>query len=224
MPEPPLAPFRDAALRADPSMLRVDEPTTTSSYERVETVVSERGVPAHAEERTTFEERHPFSLGATFLGWSVAAFFTLVFTVVTVAFLGTRVAGSPIDLSGVALGALAGYLVATFAAYIIGGYAAGRIALWDGVKHGMLTVFWAVLFAAVAVALGTTLSAQFDMSAYIPVDFSTLTTGSIIAVVLTLVAMLAGSGLGGMIGERYHARVHGTDQPRRSSRMRGRPL
>lgn len=176
-------------------------------------------------------ERRPFSLGATFLGWAVAAFFTLVFLAIAGIVLGAAYLEGgaddvrSLDINTLGLANFAVYLVATFLAFVIGGYAAGRIALWDGVKHGLGTVGWAVLFALLAVLAGATLADDFAAFTNVTLDTSTITTGMIIGVVATLVAQLAGAALGGAMGERYHDRVHGIDTRRVGSRRtRGRPF
>lgn len=173
-------------------------------------------------------ERRRFSIGATFLGWSVAAFFTIVFSAIVLAITGgtalTTGATAGADAQTLAWGALAGYVVATLLAYLIGGYAAGRIALWDGLKHGLGIVAWSVLFAILAVLAGTALADQVNLAAYglANLDVNALTTASIVGIVLTLLAQLVGAALGGRMGERYHDRVHGIDTRERRRTLRGR--
>ncbi|HUR69106.1 MAG TPA: hypothetical protein VM370_07650 [Candidatus Thermoplasmatota archaeon] len=215
---------RDRALDRDRAMDR----DRGLERERVdERIVSDRGVPAYAEP----DGHRRFSLGATFLGWSVAAFFTVVFLAIAGAVFGTSLVQTgteSVDLGALAIGTLIAYLVCTFAAYVIGGYAAGRIALWDGVKHGLGTVAWAVLFAIVAVVAGSYLGANAGLNtANVPTDMSALTGYAIMAIALTLLAMLAGAALGGAWGERYHMRAHGMEPRRRRvtrTRTRGRPF
>lgn len=169
-------------------------------------------------------ERRRFSLGATFLGWAVAAFFTIVFSALALALTGAAAGTGALETAGdLGWPALIGYLVATFLAFLIGGYAAGRIALWDGVKHGLGTVAWSVLFALLGALAGTALADYFDVTQYVPFDFGNVTTQLVVGTILTLLAQLAGAALGGRMGERYHDRVHGIDTRHRRT-MRGRPL
>ena len=234
MDRPTTHPFRDAALRTDAHDLQARDTSTASATTARASdarMVSDTGVVANAEPPV---ERRRFSLGATFLGWAVASFFTIVLVAVIAAVLGTTAAtgGDIVDNGNVeefAVGGIIAYLVATFVAYLIGGYAAGRIALWDGVKHGLLIVAWAIFFAIVGVLAASYLDTGFFTDANVPFDMANVTTGGIIAAILTLVAMLGGAAWGGAIGERYHDRVHGL-APRRSFRtkprtgLRGRPL
>jgi hypothetical protein len=231
MDRPTWYPFRDAAMRADVGDWRAEPDAHPGAPgERRDRIVSDRGVVAHAEPPV---ERRRFSLGATFLGWCVAAFFTLVGAALLAIVLGalgyneaaTDGLGTG-DIQSLGIANLVGYLVVAFLAYLIGGYAAGRIALWDGVRHGMLTVAWAALFAILAVAGATYLADTFNVGAYVPsgIDLGNLGLYGILAIVLSLAAMLGGAALGGKMGERYHDRVHGVHRPRATSRTRGRPL
>lgn len=217
-------PFHHAALRTDASTWgRPEEaaipPVPTGG---AEPVLSDRGVRAYAEPPVA---RRRFSLGATFLGWSVAAFFTIVFSGAAAIALGAPLfAMADLDAQGLASWAFAAYLVASFLAYVIGGYAAGRIALWDGVRHGLGTVAWAVLFALLALFVGATLVEDLSLAPSFPIDARALGATMLVGVVLVLAAMLGGSALGGMWGQRYHDRVHGIEPRRRLARTRGRPL
>lgn len=176
------------------------------------------------------DEPRRFSLGATFLGWAVASFFTLVFLALLGGILGgTLLAGNGAGLTSgninqIGLTAIIGTLLSLFLAYLIGGYAAGRISMWDGAKHGMATVMWTVLFGILLFVLGATVGSQFAyLLPIIPLDAATITTGSIILLVLSLVAMLAGGALGGRLGERRDRYATERYESRRMMR-RGRPL
>lgn len=198
-----------------------DAPTT---LERERVVTDRPGTYATTSAEPPVEHRR-FSIGATFLGWAVAAFFTIVFSAIALALTGAAAAGTDVVEAAGDLGwpSLVGYLVATFLAFLIGGYAAGRIALWDGVKHGLGTVAWSVVFALLGALAGTALADYFDVTQYVPFDFGNVTTQVVIGSILTLIVQLLGAALGGRMGERYHDRVHGIDTRHRRT-MRGRPL
>ncbi|HET6405369.1 MAG TPA: hypothetical protein VFH78_12045 [Candidatus Thermoplasmatota archaeon] len=191
---------------------------------RTEERVTEREVvPARTVDAEPPVDRPRFSIGATFLGWSVAAFFTLVFSAIALGVAGGGAASDGvIDFQSLALASLVGYLIAAFLAYLIGGYAAGRISLWNGVWHGLGTVAWAVLFAVVAVVAGTYLADAANLG--VRFDLSGITGYGLLAIGLSLLAMLAGAALGGRLGERYHAaRGHARTHGRRVGRHRVRP-
>lgn len=217
----------------------VDTPATTTplddmrttGYAAPTTTVTERREVGLRESEPPVGERR-FSIGATFLGWAVASFFSLVFLAIVAGFLG----GSAIDqyysgdttldaadVNAYGIGALVGIVAATFLAFLIGGYAAGRISLWDGTMHGALIVVWPVLFAILGFILGAAIGD--DLAAATGINFSvqnldTLTSGAILGVLATLLAMLAGGALGGRFGERYHK--SGYDASNRRAYARGR--
>ncbi len=103
-------------------------------------------------------------------------------------------------------------LVILFLAYLAGGYVAGRMARFDGVRQGMAVwVIGLLVVVALAVA-GLLFGAQFNVLQQlnlprIPIDEGTATTGGIIALVAVLLATLIGAVLGGKLGERYHRKV-----------------
>lgn len=166
-----------------------------------------------------------FSLAATFLGWSVAAFFTMVLSAAIAAVLGAQGVTRPLDLNRIGFASLVGYLVVAFAAYAIGGYTAGRLAPSNGMRHGMLTVAWAAGFGLLAIILTAALADAYDVGAYIPTVTGTVTLGTVLSILATLASMLGGAAVGGMLGERYHDRALGiAPRERRLTRSRGRPL
>jgi len=171
-------------------------------------------------------DRPTFSVAATFLGWAVAAFFTVIFAAVAITLAGgTDIQDGAIDLGGLAVASLIGYLIASFLAYLVGGYTAGRISLWNGTWHGLGTVVWAVLFAVLGVLAGVYLADTFDFGMRVDVSGG-LTGAGILAIGLSLLAMLAGAALGGRLGERYHETTRRASVRERELRgtRRGRPL
>jgi hypothetical protein len=103
-------------------------------------------------------------------------------------------------------------LVVLFLAYLAGGYVAGRMARFDGVRQG-LAVWIIGLLAALLLALaGVILGAQYNVLGQlnlprIPVDEGTATTAGIITLVAILVVTLVGAVLGGKLGDRYHRKI-----------------
>jgi hypothetical protein len=98
-------------------------------------------------------------------------------------------------------------------AYYCGGYVAGRMARFNGIKQGIAVWVWAVLIAAVVAVVGVLLGNRFDVLARvngfprIPVNEGDVTTGGLIAIVVTLAAALLGAILGGLAGMRFHRKV-----------------
>jgi hypothetical protein len=115
------------------------------------------------------------------------------------------------DLS---IGSLIGGVAILFVAYLIGGWAAGRIARYDGARNGFATGVWTLIFAAVLAALGAWAGAEYDVfeNVNLPQWFDTdaLTTAAIISGIAAVAAMFLGGILGGIWGERYHRRADAT--------------
>lgn len=123
-----------------------------------------------------------------------------------------------IDLEGnVREFAVAGTVVAVlvvFVAFLLGGWAAGRMARYDGGINGIAAAMWMLLLVAVFAALGAFVDAELNVMqrAGLPDWFSQLrgddvATGAIIAAVAAVVAMFVGAYAGGKLGEGYHREV-----------------
>ena len=104
-------------------------------------------------------------------------------------------------------------LAIIFVAYLAGGYVAGRMARFNGLKQGLGVWLWSVLIAIIAAAAGLLAGARFDVLARvnsfprIPLNEGTLTTGGILVAIGVVAASLIGALLGGLAGMRYHRRV-----------------
>ena len=103
-------------------------------------------------------------------------------------------------------------LVVLFLAYFAGGYVAGRMARFDGVRQGIAVWVIGLLVIAVLAVLGAVLGSQYNVLSQlnlpsIPISGDTLTTAGIIAGVAALLVTLLGAILGGKLGTRYHRKV-----------------
>ncbi len=124
------------------------------------------------------------------------------------------VAGSTLTLDDVTseltIGAIAVAVAIMFVAYLVGGWAAGRIARYDGVLNGVSVAVWAIVLTAVLAGLATWLGDRYDVLSSIgmPDWFGEgVTTAAIVGGIAALVAMFLGAALGGLVGERYNRRV-----------------
>lgn len=112
------------------------------------------------------------------------------------------------------IGALAGGFLTLFLSFLLGGWAAGRMARYDGGKNGLMTGVWAILLAAVLAGLGAWLGAEYNVfrNVGLPRWFSrdALTVSAIVTGIGSIAVMLLAGFLGGKWGERYHRRADAT--------------
>ena len=141
-------------------------------------------------------EHGGMKFGAGFFGW-VAATGMLVLLTTLVGGVGAALGLQtglevPDPASGQAqtAGLVGGIvlLVILLVSYFCGGYVAGRMARFSGVKQGLAVWLWALIAAAVAVGIGLLAGTQFDVVArlnglqQLPVDQGTATTAGLITV------------------------------------------
>ncbi|GIG29706.1 hypothetical protein [Cellulomonas marina] len=159
-------------------------------------------------------------VGSAFFGWLTATG-TAVLLTALLAGAGTAVSvatdttlddvASQPETVGIA-GSIA-LLVIVLVAYYCGGYVAGRMARFDGVKQGIAVWVWAVVVAVVVAVLGLVAGNQFDVLAQLnafprlPVGEGELTTSGVVAVLIVAAASLVGAILGGIAGMRFHRKV-----------------
>ena len=167
-------------------------------------------------------------VGSAFFGWLTATGTAVLLTALLAA-TGTAIGiansgGLDEAIAGVQDGAarnagtigLAGgiaVLAVLLVSYFCGGYVAGRMARFNGVKQGVAVWVWAIVIAVVVAVLAAVAGNEYDVLGQlnsfprIPVDAGSLTTGSIIALVAAVLVALVGAVLGGLAGMRFHRRV-----------------
>lgn len=111
------------------------------------------------------------------------------------------------------VGAIVGILV-VLAAFFVGGWAAGRMARYDGAINGMGTALWFLLVVAVFGALGIWLGQEYNAFAALDlpnwfgqIGTDDVTLKAIAGALAGMVAALLGGYMGGMFGERFHQRA-----------------
>ncbi len=170
------------------------------------------------------EEHGGVKIGSAFFGWLTATgLAVLLSAIVAVSGLlasdatGTDTAtevSDALDIQVDDLGVL-GVIVALaimFVSYYSGGYVAGRMARFDGIKQGLAVWVWAIVVAVVVGGLGAVADNEYEGSLGMPqvsMDETTTTT-AIVAGVLVLLVSLVGALLGGLAGMRFHRRVDRT--------------
>lgn len=155
---------------------------------------------------------------STLIGWLAAAGLTAILAGILAA-AGAALALNEIasDVSGadaetIGLAGAIGLLVVLAVAYFLGGYAAGRMARFDGARQGVGVWLWGLLAAAVVAALAAIGGSEYNVldALNLPrvnVDSGTLTTGGAIALAASIAVTLGAAVLGGKVGERFHRKV-----------------
>ncbi len=195
----------------DPRATRVDHPVTddTAALDRQQVV---------SRERDAFGG---MKFGSCFFGWLTASG-TAVLLVAVAAGVGAALGLTQnVDVTDAAtaqtesIGFLSGIVVVAiiFVSYLAGGYVAGRMARFNGLKQGFGVWLWAVIIAILVAVAGWLAGARFDIFAQLnsfprlPLNEGTLTTAGVIVAIGVVAVSLAGALLGGLAGMRYHRRV-----------------
>ena len=100
--------------------------------------------------------------------------------------------------------------VVAFVAYLFGGYVAGRMARRAGLVNGLavfaLAVLLVVVVGAIAASQTDTEAIQANLrSLGLPITATEWAQIGTVAGIGTLVGMLVGAGIGGVVGERWHS-------------------
>ena len=103
-------------------------------------------------------------------------------------------------------------LVVLLLAYYCGGYVAGRMARFNGIRQGLAVWLWGVVMALVIAAIAAIAGTQYDVFAQLnlprlPVNEGQVTAVGAIAIGAAILAALIGALLGGLAGMRFHRRV-----------------
>ena len=132
--------------------------------------------------------------------------------------------GLEADAEDLSIGSLIGGVAILFVAYLIGGWAAGRMARYDGARNGFATGVWTLIFGAILAALGAWAGSEYDVFQNVDLpqwfDRDALTLAAIISGAAAVVAMFLGGIIGGMWGERYHRRADSTIVDTRTAPVR----
>lgn len=129
--------------------------------------------------------------------------------------LGVDTEYSESDWRDIGLGAGLVSAGVMFVSFLFGGYVAGRMARRAGVTHGLLVFVLALVVAGGAALLANAAADANDVneierslrSAGIPTDASDWSDTGLIVGIASLAAMLLGSLVGGMTGERWHGKL-----------------
>lgn len=167
-------------------------------------------------------------VGSAFFGWLTATgMAVLLITLLTAAGVAFGVAtNTDIDVTQAVqdsqqatptaqtVGLVGGIALLTvlFVAYYCGGYVAGRMARFNGIRQGLAVWLWGVVMALVIAAVAAIAGAQYDVSARLnlprlPVSEGQVTAVGAIVIGAAILAALIGALLGGLAGMRFHRTV-----------------
>lgn len=177
-------------------------------------------VGRHEVVRRQREAYGGIKFGSCFFGWLTATGTTVLLTALVAAAgaglgLAQNVSQADASQNSQALG-LAGAIalvIITFIGYLCGGYVAGRMARFNGVRQGIGVWLWAIVIALILAAVGLIAGNQYDVLTRLngfprlPLNEGTLTAGGIIIAAALVLVSLIGAVLGGLLGMRFHRRV-----------------
>lgn len=194
----------------------------TSSYP----VVPAASDPSAATRETVIaREKERFGgikIGSAFFGWLTATgMAVLLVALLPAAGIAVGLANNANVSDAVNLGSsqtvgIAGIialLVILFVSYYCGGYVAGRMARFNGVRQGFMVWLWAIIVAVLVALLGWVAGQRFNILANvnsfprIPVNEGQLGITGIIAAVVVAAVTLVAAVLGGLAGMHYHRKV-----------------
>ena len=105
-------------------------------------------------------------------------------------------------------------ILVVLVSFIAGGWAAGRMARYDGAINGVGAALWFILAVAVFGALGLWFGQEYNAFAiaelpnwFGQIGADDVTLKSIAGALAGIVAAILGGGIGGMLGEQYHKDV-----------------
>jgi MFS family permease len=164
------------------------------------------------------EEYGGLSWGSAFFGWLVAvglaalliALLSAAGAAVGLTEANTDDATGSADTIGIVGGIL--LLVVLAVAYYAGGYVAGRMARFNGLRQGLAVWVLGLIVTIVLAVAGVVLGAEYNVLERlslprIPVDEGALTTGGLIVLAAVLVGTLLAAVAGGKAGSHYHRKV-----------------
>jgi hypothetical protein len=116
------------------------------------------------------------------------------------------------DWDAFGMGSAVTVTVVAFVAYLFGGYVAGRMARRAGLVNGVavfaLAVLLVVVVGAIAASQADTETIQANLrSLGLPITGTEWAKIGTVAGIGTLVGMLVGAGIGGVVGERWHSEL-----------------
>lgn len=168
------------------------------------------------------EEFGGLKVGAVFFGWLI----TVALTVLLVGIVSAIATGadSSLDVTQADEDLRSGSIEASTAiallvilaiGYLAGGYVAGRLARFNGVRQGVGVWVFGLVITIVVVVVGAFFGDEynvFDRASLpsLPVQTDEVTLGGLLALVGVLVGSFAAAVMGGTMGQRFHSKIDRT--------------
>lgn len=160
-------------------------------------------------------------IGAQLVGMLTALALTLLLAGIVAAAAGTIAFETGIDerlnatTDEVSIGSVIAGIVVLAIAFLVGGWAAGRMSRYDGGRNGLMTAVWFLVLGAILAGLGAVAGDEYNVAARVdllPDWFGTwfsdeVAAGAIISGLVAIVVILVAGFLGGKLGERFHKRA-----------------
>ena len=159
-------------------------------------------------------------VGSAFFGWLAATGMAVILTALAAATgaavavaTGNEVGTISENTDAVNLAGAIVLLVVFFIAYYCGGYVAGRMARFNGMKQGFAVWVWAIVIAVVVAIVAAVAGDQYDVLSQlnnfprIPTTADEVTRNDVFAALAIAVVALFGSLAGGLGGMRFHRQV-----------------
>ncbi|MBO0812705.1 MAG: hypothetical protein J2P23_11765 [Microlunatus sp.] len=196
-------------------------PEDPASTDPGPSIDDDRTVPAAGRREVVRRQREAYGgikFGSCFFGWLTASGATVLLTALVAAAgagvsLAQNVTPSNAAQNSVSLIGGLVLLVIVFIGYLCGGYVAGRMARFNGVRQGIGVWLWAIVIAILLGVIGLIAGNRYDIVARtngilrFPVNANALTVGSIVLAAALVIVSLIGAVVGGALGMRFHRRV-----------------
>jgi hypothetical protein len=175
------------------------------------------GTQMRANVRRQREEFGGLNWGSAFFGWlvavGIATLLTALLSAAGAAVGLTKAATDAADNAGT-VGIVGGVLllVILLVAYYAGGYVAGRMSRFTGVRQGLGVWIIGLVVTVILAAAGALLGAKYNVLSQlnlprIPVDEGSLSTGALIALAAIVLGTLLAAVAGGKAGTYFHRKI-----------------
>jgi MFS family permease len=203
---------RSAAEMLDADTERADGAAADPRFDE-----TDPGTRMRAHVRRQREEFGGLNWGSAFFGWlvavGIATLLTALLSAAGAAVGLTKAATDAADNAGT-VGIVGGVLllVILLVAYYAGGYVAGRMSRFTGVRQGLGVWIIGLVVTLILAAAGALLGAEYNVFSQlnlprIPVDEGSLSTGALIALAAIVLGTLLAAVAGGKAGTHFHRKV-----------------